>query len=370
MDFRMDPCHSNWMELDGKTDGGIRSESLEITPEILARVAVLDEFKGTWRAIGRIAPDRLSSLRRVATIESVGSSTRIEGARLSDRDVEQLLSNLEIQSFASRDEQEVAGYAAVMETVFDQADAIDLTENHIRQLHRDLLQFTDKDARHRGDYKKLANHVEAFGPDGERLGTVFATASPFDTPRRMSELVRWAHAQLDGGALHPLLVIGLFVVVFLEIHPFQDGNGRLSRILTTLLLLRAGYTYAPYSSLESVIEANKQGYYRALRQTQRTIASDEPNWTPWLSFFLEALGQQKSRLEKRLERERILLGSLPELSLELIEACGERGRITVAEAVQLTGGNRSTIKDHLARLTKAGHLARHGAGRGTWYALA
>jgi Fic family protein len=349
--------------------GAIRSESLEITAEILARVADLDEFKGAWRAIGRIAPDRLSSLRRVATVESVGSSTRIEGATLSDRDVEHLLSNLDVRSFASRDEQEVAGYAAVMETVFEHADAIDLTENHIRQLHRDLLQFTEKDVRHRGAYKTLPNHVEAFGPDGERLGTVFATATPFDTPRRMSELVGWARAEFSAGLLHPLLVIGLFVVVFLEIHPFQDGNGRLSRILTTLLLLRAGYAYVPYGSLESIIEANKYAYYRALRQTQQTIGSEKPDWAPWLLFFLDALQRQKIQLEKRLERERILLGSLPELSLQLLEVCRERGRINVAEAVRWTGANRSTIKDHLARLTKTGYLARHGAGRGTWYAL-
>jgi Fic family protein len=361
------------METDGKLDetagDSIRPESLKITAEILARVAELDEFKGAWRAIGRIAPDRLSSLRRVATIESVGSSTRIEGAALSDRAVEQLLTNLDVQRFASRDEQEVAGYAAVMEMVFEHSDAIDLTENHIRQLHRDLLQFTEKDARHRGAYKTLPNHVEALGPDGEHLGTVFATATPFDTPRLMSELIGWARTALATGSLHPLLVIGIFVVVILEIHPFQDGNGRLSRVLTTLLLLRAGYGYVPYSSLESVIEANKNAYYRALRQTQRTIRSEKPDWAPWLLFFLDALQRQKARLEKKLEQERLLLGRLPELSVQLLELCRERGRIKVADAVSLTGASRNTIKDHLSRLTKAGHLIRHGAGRGTWYAL-
>lgn len=177
--------------------------SPKITPKILARVAELDEFKGAWQAIGRIAPDRLSSLRRVATIESVGSSTRIEGVTLSDREVEQLLANLNIHHFASRDEQEIAGYAAVMESVFDHSDAIDLTENHIRQLHRDLLQFTEKDARHRGAYKTLPNHVEARGPDGEYLGTAFATASPFDTPRLMAELVDWASTELAAKLASP-----------------------------------------------------------------------------------------------------------------------------------------------------------------------
>ena len=362
------------MESDATSDETSESRDLfappKITPEILARVAELDEFKGAWQAIGRIAPDRLSSLRRVATIESVGSSTRIEGVTLSDREVERLLANLDINRFASRDEQEVAGYAAVMESVFDHSDAIGLTENHIRQLHRDLLQFTEKDARHRGSYKTLPNHVEAHGPDGgEYLGTVVATASPFDTPRLMTELVDSTSAELAAKSLHPLLVIGIFIVVFLEIHPFQDGNGRLSRILTTLLLLRAGYTHVSYSSLESVIEANKEAYYRSLRRTQRTIRSADPDWSPWLLFFLDALHQQKIRLEKKLEQERLLLGRLPELSVQLLELCRERGRINVADAVSLTGASRNTIKDHLSRLTKARHLTRHGAGRGTWYAL-
>lgn len=345
------------------------AETLKISHEILGRVAELDEFKGMWTAIGRIAPDRLSSLRRVATIESIGSSTRIEGAAMSDRDVEQLLANLDVRHFGSRDEQEVAGYSAVMETVFENSDAIDLTENHIRQLHRDLLHFAEKDTRHRGSYKTLPNHVEAHGPDGEHLGTVFATAAPFDTPRLMSELVGWTRDELANGSLHPLLVIGMFVVVFLEIHPFQDGNGRLSRVLTTLLLLRAGYSYVPYCSLESVVEANKEAYYRALRRTQLTIRSEKPDWAPWLLFFLDALRQQMVRLEKKLEQERLLLGRLPELSVQLLELCRDRGRINVADAVTFTGVSRNTIKDHLSRLLKAGHLSRHGAGRGTWYSL-
>lgn len=343
---------------------------LAITPEILALIAEIDEFKGAWRAIGRIAPERLSGLRRVATIESIGSSTRIEGAKLSNREVERLLSNLSIRSFASRDEQEVAGYADVMDTIFEHWDAIPLTENHIRQLHRDLLAHSDKDERHRGAYKTLPNHVEAFDENGRSLGVVFATAPPFDTPRLMTELVSWARARAEDKTLHPLLVAAIFVVVFLEIHPFQDGNGRLSRILTTLLLLRAGYAYVPYSSLESVIEQSKDGYYLALRRTQATIRTPEQNWSPWMLFFLRALQQQKRRMEKKIERERIILGDLPELSVSILELARERGRVTVADAVKATGASRNTIKDHVKALTEQGHLTRHGAGRGVWYAIA
>ena len=362
--------YSNWMETDGKMGAAINTSTLEVTNKILSLISNIDEFKGAWRAIGRIAPERLTSLRRVATIESIGSSTRIEGAKLTNHEVEKLLANIEIKSFDSRDEQEVAGYADTMETIFSNWDAIDLSENHIKQLHRDLLKYSGKDERHRGEYKTLSNHVEAFGPDGESLGVVFQTASPFDTPRLMTELVDWTRQNLRARELHPLLAIAVFVVVFLEIHPFQDGNGRLSRILTTLLLLRAGYGYVPYSSLESIIEQTKEGYYVALRQTQGTIRTDQSNWQPWAVYFLKALKQQKDRLERKIERERLILGDLPELSLQILELTREHGRITVAEAANATGSNRNTVKDHIRALTENGHLERHGAGRGTWYSLA
>ncbi|KAF0137639.1 MAG: hypothetical protein FD152_319 [Xanthobacteraceae bacterium] len=231
----------------------IQTQTLRITPTFLSIIAEIDEFKGAWRALGSLAPERLSALRRVATIESIGSSTRIEGSRLSDQEVQRLLSNLDIQTFSTRDEEEVAGYAQVMDTVFASWRDIDVTENHIRQLHRDLLRHSSKDQRHRGAWKTAPNSIAAFDEAGRQLGVVFETASPFDTPGRIAELIDWYNAATQDHDLHPLLLIGIFVVVFLEIHPFQDGNGRLSRILTTLLLLRSGYAYVPYSSLESVI---------------------------------------------------------------------------------------------------------------------
>ena len=345
----------------------LKIDSLVITPEILALVSEIDEFKGAWRALGTLAPERLSALRRVATIESIGSSTRIEGSKLSDAEVERLLSNLDIKTFQSRDEQEVAGYAQVMETLFASFDAIDLTENHVTQLHRDLLAFSEKDERHRGAYKKLANHVSAFDENGKEIGVIFETATPFDTPKKMQELIDWTRNALQEQSLHPLLVVSIFTVVFLEIHPFQDGNGRLSRVLTTLLLLRSGYAYVPYSSLESVIENSKEGYYLALRQTQRTIRSEKPNWQPWVVYLLRALQQQKRRLEKKIERERIILGTLPELSLQILDLVKERGRITIADVVALTGANRNTVKKHLAALVDTNHLSQNGVGKGTWY---
>ena len=347
----------------------IRTHTLQITPEILRLIGGIDEFKGVWRALGMLAPDRLSALRRVATIESIGSSTRIEGSKLSDREVERLLSNLQIKSFTTRDEQEVAGYAEVMELVFSSWQDITFTENHIRQLHRDLLGYSEKDERHRGSYKTSPNSVAAFDENGKQLGVVFETATPFDTPRLMTELVAWFNEERATGRLHALLLIGLWVVVFLEIHPFQDGNGRLSRVLTTLLLLQAGYAYVPYSSLESAIEQSKEAYYLALRQTQGTVRTGAPDWQPWLVFFLRALAEQVRRLSIKVEREKLVLAALPELSLHIVEFAREHGRVTMGDAIRLTGGNRNTLKQHFRVLVERGHLSLRGGGRGVWYEL-
>jgi Fic family protein len=347
----------------------LQTASLQITLEMLRLVAAVDEFKGAWRSMGTLAPDRLSALLRVATIESIGSSTRIEGSQLSDRDVERLLSNLQIQKFSTRDEQEVAGYAKVMEMVFTSWQGIALTENHIKQLHRGLLFHSHKDGWHRGNYKTSTNSVVAFDETGKQLGVVFETATPFDTPRLMSELLAWFLAARETGQLHPLLLIGIWVVVFLEIHPFQDGNGRLSRALTTLLLLQAGYAYVPYSSLESVVEHSKEAYYLALRQTQRSIRTKAPNWQPWLIFFLRSLAEQVRQLNRKIEREKQVLAALPELSLQIVEFVRNHGRVTMAYAIQLTGSNRNTLKQHLRALVERAHLNQRGSGRGVWYEL-
>jgi Fic family protein len=347
----------------------LNTDTISITPDMLKLVSEIDEFKGAWRALGTLAPERLSALRRVATIESIGSSTRIEGSRLSDREVEQLLANLEINTFSTRDEQEVAGYASVMDTVFLAWENIPITENYIKQLHRDLLRHSEKDEWHRGRYKTTSNSVAAFNEAGQQVGIVFETATPFNTPFLMGELTTWLNTVREERVLHPLLIIGVFVVVFLEIHPFQDGNGRLSRILTTLLLLQFGYAYVPYSSLESVVEQSKEAYYLALRQTQGTIRTDTPNWQPWLLFFLRAMQQQKQRLAKKVEREKIVLASLPDLSIQILEHAREHGRVTIGEMITLTGVSRNTLKEHFRALVEKKHLKLYGAGRTTWYTL-
>ena len=347
----------------------MEATSLLITPEMLQCVAALDEFKGRWNALRVLSPETLGQLRRVATVESVGSSTRIEGAKLSNREVATLLSRLSIDAFQSRDEQEVAGYAAAMNLVFDSWEAIPVNENHIKQLHRVLLEYSTKDERHRGEYKTNPNHVAAFDAGGKQIGVVFETAPPFETPLEMEKLLHWfAQAERDR-YLHPLLVTGIFVVWFLAIHPFQDGNGRLSRVLTTLLLLRFGYSYVPYASLESVVEENKGAYYTALRATQQTLKTGVQNWEPWLVFFLRCLMRQRERLIRRIgaeEKTALKLSALANQNVRLYEA---QTVLTVARAVELTGANRNTVKAALRTLVERQVLARRGQGRGAHYVL-
>jgi Fic family protein len=340
---------------------------LSITPDMLRLIAELDEFKGQWRMMRSLSPEKLTGLRKVATIESIGSSTRIEGSRLTDRQVEDLLGRLNITEFQTRDEQEVAGYAYVMDQVFDAYEQIHLTENMISQLHRDLLRYSTKDERHRGHYKTLPNHVSAFDADGKGIGIVFQTTSPFDTPRAMESLVAWFTKADRERSLHPLLLIGSFIVVFLAIHPFQDGNGRLSRVLTTHLLLRAGYAHVPFSSLESVIEATKDSYYRALRRTQTTLASTQPDWEAWILFFLRSLTKQKDALARKITLAESRPEDLHPLAQKITALLRDHETLTLSQIVTLTGGKPSTIKLRLKELVAKGYLVPKGQGRGAYY---
>ena len=341
---------------------------IAVSQELLKLITELDEFKGKWELLKTLSPERLKQLRKVATIESIGSSTRIEGAKLSDAQVETLLSTLKTTSFKTRDEQEVAGYAEAMDLVFQAYDDLQITENHIRQLHQILLKHSARDEHHRGSYKTLSNRVVATDETGQEIGVIFETMTPFDTPREMEALVKWASKAMDEESMHPLLIIAVFNVVFLAIHPFQDGNGRLSRILITLMLLRAGYDYVPYASLEHIVEDNKELYYRALRRTQRTLKTNSQDWEPWLRFFLRCLKKQKSNLELKVEEGRSNSDvDLPTLSVKVLKFFDQHDRLTISEIVKLTGANQNTLKVRLRELVNAGRIQRHGKGPATWY---
>lgn len=344
----------------------ISPHSLTITPEMLNLIGEIDEFKGAWRLMGRLTPDRLSMLKKVATIESIGSSTRIEGSKLLDSEIEKLLSNAN-SDFHTRDEQEVGGYALVCQQIYDHYESMSLTENLIKQLHSSLLKYTDKDERHRGEYKKIPIRIEAFDADKKSIGVIFETTSPLETPFKMGELVSWTNEAFQKQVFHPLIIIGLFVLIFLAIHPFQDGNGRLSRLLTTLLMLKSGYLYAPYSSLESIVEANKEAYYLALQKSQKNWQDPKPEWNAWLLFFFRSLQRQKRHLEAKLEKEHILLKNLSPLSQNILDILSSHGKLGIREMEAMTKANRNTLKKTLALLVNDRYISKHGVGKGSWY---
>ena len=346
-------------------------QNLDITPDLLKLISEIDEFKGSWKLLQNFSPERLQSLRYIATIESIGSSTRIEGSKLSDSAVEKLLSGLQTHSFASRDEQEVAGYAQAMDVIYENYTQTPLSENYIQQLHRDLLRYSSKDERHRGSYKKHSNSVEAFDADRKSVGVVFETATPFDTPRKMQELLAWTNATLEDESLHPLIVSGIFAVVFLAIHPFQDGNGRLSRILTSLLLLKTGYSYIPYSSMESVIEKNKEAYYLSLRRTQTTLDDETVHWLPWIRFFLTSLKRQKDHLQIKLDEQKQNIAiRRPPYVEQILQYLEKNHRISTKLVAEITQTSVPTAKSRLKRMLQEDLLEMHGKGRGTFYTKA
>ncbi|MDO5537482.1 MAG: Fic family protein [Desulfovibrionaceae bacterium] len=278
-------------------------KNVVLTKDLLGALAELDDRAALFRGMTGAGPDpaELAALRRTL-VASAGASTRLEGSRLSDADVEALIvRRARGERLRRRDEQEVAGCLDLLETVFDNHEHIPLTENYIRQLHKILLMPSEKDTRHRGRYKTSENALYVSDADWETASCgIFLTASAFDTPRFMESLVAWTNEELDLKILHPVLIIGVFIVHFLAIHPFMDGNGRLSRALTNLLMLRQGYSHMPYASMEAAIEAERDGYYRALREAQKTIWGDAPDYTAWLAYFVDSLVRQARGLPGRI----------------------------------------------------------------------
>ena len=342
--------------------------SLRITPKIRSLIAELDEFKGAWATLRTLAPKRLPTLLRAATIESIGSSARIEGSNLTDREVEQLLSNLEKRTFDTQNAQEVGGYELSMALIFHSWEEFNLSEENIKKIHFHLLRC-DRYISLRSQYKTTPNSMRIFVNEGMQSGTLTETATPSDTPRLMMEAVDWASKCMVSKQLHPLLVTAIFIIIFLRIYPFPDSNGQLSRILITLLLLRAGYAYVPYSSLERVFEQRFVDYHSALQRTLRTMSNSSPDWQPWVLFFLRALNQQMKRLARNVETEKIVVSSMPRHSVRIVEYAREHGRVTIGDFASSTGTSRNTLKPHFRHLVERKHLVMHGDGRGAWYAL-
>lgn len=342
---------------------------LLISPGILSKIALIDELKGQWTAGATLNPYLLGQLKRSVLITSTGASTRIEGAKLSDEDVEKLMQGLAVQKFADRDKQEVQGYFELLKNIFDAWEDIKFSENSIKHLHQELLKYVDKDKTHRGQYKRGENRVEMVDPQGKRIGVLFDTTPAYLTPKYMQELVEWAQEALRNKTYHPLLVIGNFLVEFLNIHPFTDGNGRLSRILTNLLLLREGYAYMPYVSHEKLVEDKKPDYYLALRKSQKTFKTKKENITDWLNFFLDIALEQSEQAINLLSSENIE-PILSKKQLKVWEYLQQVKEATPQQIADRTKIARPTVNQTLTKLLRLKKVERLGLARSTRYRIA
>jgi Fic family protein len=333
---------------------------------IWRRIAKIDELKGNWHGGARLSPQVLGRLKRSVLVTSTGASTRIEGAKLSDGEIESLMRGIVLQRFSDRDKQEVKGYFELLNNVFESWEQLNFGENLIKHFHQQLLKHVDKDQHHRGEYKKQENQVVAVDKSGRATGILFDTTSSWLTPKEMQELVDWVRSGLKQNRYHPLLIIGVFVIWFLKIHPFVDGNGRLSRILTNLLMLQSGYTYMPYASHERLIEEHKTDYYLALRQSQKTFESPNPSVIHWLEYFLEMLLIQVKAAVTLLSGENIdkLLSPLQLKVWRYIEKVNLATPKDLAEKLKIA---RPTINQILNRLLALKKIERLGMGRSSRY---
>lgn len=340
---------------------------IPLNQDILAIIAKIDQFKGLWQGSLRLSPQILGRLKSWVIITSTGASTRIEGSKMTDEEIARFLRGLKAKPPSSRDEQEVAGYADLIGRVFDSWQTIKLTEGWILQFHSMLLNFSEKDQTHKGKYKNIANTVVMTTKDGERV-VLFEPTPPYLVQPEMQASIEWANERLEKGDLHPLLVIANFIFEFLAIHPFTDGNGRISRALTNLLLLKAGYGYVPYVSLDEIIEQTKTEYYLALRATQKHHKTKRENITAWVGYLLGALLEQTKRARGLMESDQPekLLSEKQVQVLRLFDSDNELG---VAEVSNLLKGKipQATVKQALYRLTALKLLERVGQARSTRY---
>lgn len=339
-----------------------------LIPEVLSTIAKIDELKGGWIAGANLNPDVLTRLKKSVLITSTGASTRIEGARLSDEEIEKLMRGISIEKFSDRDKQEVKGYFELLQNVFNSWESTSVNVGVIKHFHKELLKYVEKDIFHRGEYKKRENKVLMINAKGESVGILFDTTPAYLTPSSMHDLVEWVEKAFKEKKYHPLLITANFLVEFLNIHPFQDGNGRLSRILTNLLLLKAGYQYMPYVSHEKLIEDNKPDYYLSLRTSQKTLRTENQNINSWLSFFLSIILKQ-SQIAVNLLSAKNIEGLLSPNQLKVWQYLQKVNEATPLEISKNAGVARPTVNQVMNKLVKLKQVERVGLGRSTRYRL-
>ena len=335
-------------------------------PHIVALLAEIDGIRGEFKSGLRMTPQAITNLRKSTLITSAGASNRIEGGKLNDEEVEKVMRGLAVSKFADRDSQEVQGYLETLQNVFDSFQTLPLRESVITSLHNQLLKYSHKDDTHRGGYKKKENTVGVLGPDGKVARIMFETTKAYLTPKEMQELVDWTADALEKNRFHQLLIIANFIVEFLKIHPFEDGNGRLSRVLTNLLLLRSGYQFVQYVSHEQIVERRKDEYYIALRKSQETFKTDHNTISPWLNFFLSVIKEQATKALAYLEEEKVE-DMLSPKQYEVWKYISSVDEAAPGEIVKATNIALGTVRQALNSLVELGKVKRVGRGRATRY---
>jgi Fic family protein len=335
--------------------------TIELSWKDLEILRQVEKFEIHWSRFQQREKTSLNQLKTLATIQSIGSSTRIEGSKLSDKQVQTLLEKIDITQIEDRDSQEVVGYYNALDIITESPKELRLTESTVKNLHNVLLKICDKDDWHRGQYKQHSNAVQATFPDGSTQ-IIFKTTEPgFATDEEMKSLVNWMNTKDD---INPIIKTAAFVYEFLSIHPFQDGNGRLSRLLTTLLLLQNGYDWVEYISFEHEIEKRKKKYYQALRNCQAKRPNEDI--TEWIEFFLESLRNLINKLNKKLEISESDLS--PKQKNVYIFICNNpEAKISkISEGCQVP---RATLKRIITSLLKKELIEKNGKGAGTNYRM-
>ena len=343
------------------------SKRLESLPAgIWQKLIKIDRLKGQWISGAKLSPQVLGRLKKSVLITSTGASTRIEGSKMSDEDIERMIRGIYIQNFGNRDKQEVKGYYELLLNVFSSWKTIKFSESTIKHFHKELLKYVDKDKEHRGEYKRTENKVHIVNELGESVGILFDTTKAYLTPKEMQELAEWTIAALEKQSYEPLVIIGNFLIEFLNIHPFKDGNGRLSRILTNLLLLKSGYLFMPYISHEKLIEDNKPEYYISLRKSQKTLRTKKPDISYWLGFFLDIILEQSQKAVELLSEESIekLLSKKQLLVWEYLQSVKEATPLEITKGTKV---KRPTVNQVLVKLLQLEKIERIGLGRATRY---
>jgi Fic family protein len=334
---------------------------LQVDWELINLISEIDRFDAEWTAVERREGQSLKHLKTIATIRSVGASNRIEGNRMTDEEIDILLKNIDITRLTDRDKQEVAGYFDTLDVISENCENIDISESSIKNLHGILMKYSEKDRWHKGNYKQHNNAVEATFPDGVRQIIFHTTEAGFATDDAVHSLVAWYSAE---DKVHTLVKCAAFVYDFLSIHPFQDGNGRISRLLSTLLLLKNGYRWIQYVSFEHEIESRKSEYYQALRACQAQRPNEDV--TVWVRFFLNCLRNIQKQLLKKLKQSGIETQLSPREKSILTLITNYAG-IKSGEIAEKLAIPNPTVKRILAELKTKNLIEKFGNGRNTSY---